>query len=50
MIHLTAFTMDAYSHIIKEMAKDAMKLLDEVIPKGNLKSINANSTLIVDNK
>ena len=45
-----AFTMDTYSHIIKGMQEDAMKLLDEVLPEGNLKSINANLTPVVDIK
>ena len=31
-----AFTMDTYSHIIKGMQEDAMKLLDDVLPKGIL--------------
>ena len=39
-----AFTMDTYSHIIKGMQEDAMKLLDEVLPKANFNSINANLT------
>ncbi len=29
-----AFTMDIYSHIIKDMQQDAMALLDEVLPTG----------------
>jgi integrase len=31
-----AFTMDVYSHIIEGMQEDAMKLLDEVLPAGNI--------------
>jgi len=31
-----AFTMDTYSHIIEGMQEDAMALLDEVLPAGNL--------------
>jgi integrase len=33
-----AFTMDTYSHIIKGMQEDAIKLLDEVLPSGNFQS------------
>lgn len=33
-----AFTMDTYSHIIKGMREKAIKLLDEVLPGGNLES------------
>jgi len=29
-----AFTMDTYSHIIEGMQRDAMALLDEVLPSG----------------
>ena len=41
------FTMDVYSHIIEGMQKDAMALLDEVLPvgiNGNQNKINANLT------
>ena len=31
-----AFTMDTYSHIIEGMQRDAMNLLDEVIPVGRV--------------
>jgi hypothetical protein len=37
-----AFTMDTYSHIIDGMQEDAMALLDEVLPAGVSKKINAN--------
>jgi integrase len=43
------FTMDVYSHIIEGMQKDAMALLDEVIPDAidsNQDEINAKLTLI----
>ena len=37
-----AFTMDVYSHIIDGMQEEAMALLDEVLPSGISKRINAN--------
>ena len=43
------FTMDVYSHIIEGMQKDAMALLDEVLPAGinsTQNKINANLTPI----
>jgi integrase len=43
-----AFTMDTYSHIIKGMQEDAMKLLDEVLPSGNLTSNYYKVTTKVD--
>jgi integrase len=45
------FTMDVYSHIIEGMQKDAMALLDEVLPaaiNSNQIEINAKLTLITD--
>ena len=36
------FTMDVHSHIIDGMQQDAMALLDEVLPEGVSKKINAN--------
>jgi integrase len=45
------FTMDVYSHIIEGMQKDAMALLDDVLPAGinsTQNKINANLTLISD--
>ena len=42
-----AFTMDVYSHIIKEMQEDAMALLDEVIPAGINKISVANFPVIM---
>jgi hypothetical protein len=41
-----AFTMDVYSHIIKGMQEDAMKLLDDVLPSGKagFRKDNANLT------
>jgi len=39
-----AFTMDVYSHIIDGMQQDAMALLDEVMPAGVARKINANLT------
>jgi len=39
-----AFTMDTYSHIIDGMQEDAMALLDEVLPAGVSKKINAKLT------
>jgi len=36
--------MDTYSHIIDGMQEDAMALLDEVLPAGVSKKINANLT------
>ncbi|MBA7714619.1 putative prophage phiRv2 integrase [subsurface metagenome] len=41
-----AFTMDTYSHIIEGMQKDAMALLDEVLPAGVSKNSNAILTPI----
>jgi integrase len=41
-----AFTMDTYSHIIKGMQEDAMKLLDEILPNGIVSKINAELTQI----
>jgi len=40
--------MDVYSHIIEGMQKDAMSLLDEVLPAGknsSFQKINANLTV-----
>ena len=37
------FTMDVYSHIIEGMQKDAMALLDEVIPTGTHSTQNKSS-------
>jgi integrase len=52
-----SFTMDVYSHIIKGMQEDAMKLLDEILPtasygakKVNLKSKSDKLAPIVDIK
>ncbi len=45
------FTMDVYSHIIEGMQKDAMALLDEVLPvgiNGNQNKNNANLTPITN--
>jgi integrase len=45
------FTMDVYSHIIEGMQKDAMALLDEVLPVGissTQNKIDANLTPISD--
>jgi len=45
------FTMDVYSHIIEGMQKDAMALLDEVLPAGidsTQNKINAKLTLNAD--
>jgi len=39
-----AFTMDVYSHIIDGMTKDAMALLDEVLPSGTSQNSNAKLT------
>jgi len=39
-----AFTMDVYSHIISGMQEDAMALLDEVMPAGVSRKINAKLT------
>jgi integrase len=39
-----AFTMDTYSHIIEGMQRDAMNLLDEVIPVGRVNNINVKLT------
>jgi integrase len=36
-----AFTMDTYSHIMEGMQKDAVALLDEVLPAGVSASNNA---------
>lgn len=36
--------MDVYSHIIEGMQKDAMALLDEVLPAGVSQNYNANLT------
>jgi hypothetical protein len=36
--------MDTYSHIIDGMQEDAMALLDEVLPAGVSKKINAKLT------
>ena len=38
------FTMDVYSHIIDGMQKDAMALLNEVLPTGISQRINAKLT------
>lgn len=38
--------MDVYSHIIKGMQEDAMKLLDEILPNGVVSKINAELTQI----
>jgi len=38
-----AFTMDTYSHIIDGMQKDAMELLDEVLPTGITKNISSRN-------
>jgi integrase len=35
-----AFTMDVYSHIIEGMQEDAMKLLDDILPAGNVQEAN----------
>ena len=37
-----AFTMDVYSHIIEGMQEDAMALLDEVLPEGQIKISSPN--------
>ncbi len=45
------FTMDVYSHIIEGMQKDAMALLDEVLPageNGTFQKNNVNLTSKVD--
>ena len=45
------FTMDVYSHIIEGMQKDAMALLDEVLPvgiNGNQNKNNAKLTPITN--
>jgi integrase len=39
-----AFTMDTYSHIIEGMQRDAMNLLDEVMPVGRVDAINGKLT------
>ncbi len=39
---VVAFTMDTYSHIIKGMQEDAMKLFDEVMPNANYSAQNGN--------
>ena len=39
-----AFTMDTYSHIIEGTQSDAMKLLDDILPKGISQSNNYNLT------
>ena len=39
-----AFTMDTYSHIIEGMQEDAMKLLNDILPTGNIQSDNYNLT------
>jgi len=36
--------MDVYSHIIDGMTKDAMALLDEVLPSGTSQNSNAKLT------
>jgi len=43
-----AFTMDVYSHIIEGMQSDAMALLDQVLPSGVSRKINAKLTPKVD--
>ncbi len=43
-----AFTMDCYSHIIKGMQEDAMKLLDEMLPAAVSRKFNDNLTTITD--
>lgn len=40
-----AFTMDTYSHIIEGMQSDAMALLDEVLPSGDVHFQNFNTSL-----
>ena len=35
-----AFTMDVYSHLLQEMQRDAMSLLDEVLPPGASEALN----------
>jgi hypothetical protein len=35
-----AFTLNTYSHIIRGMQEDAMKLLDEISPKGITQIVN----------
>jgi integrase len=42
-----AFTMDTYSHIIDGMQSEAMKLLDDVLPKGISQSNNYNLTTLL---
>ena len=44
-----AFTMDTYSHIIEGMQEDAMALLDEVLPAGVSRTINAKLTPTLSN-
>jgi integrase len=41
-----AFTSDTYSHIIEGMQRDAMALLDDVIPDGYLPANNGKLTAI----
>jgi integrase len=41
-----AFTMDTYSHIIEGMQSNAMKLLDDILPKGISQSNNYNLTTV----
>jgi len=40
------FTIDVYSHIIEDMQKDAMALLDEVLPPGENGGFQKNNTYL----
>ena len=42
-----SFTMDIYSHIIDGMQSDAVKLLDDLLPKGISQSNNYNLTTLL---
>jgi integrase len=44
-----AFTMDTYSHIIDGMQSDAMKLLDDILPRGISQNNNYNLTTLFKN-
>jgi len=41
----SAFTMDAYSHIIEGMQEEAMALLDEVLPIGKNSTFQKITTI-----
>jgi integrase len=38
-----AFTMDVYSHIIDDIQRDAMELLDEVLPPGVTENVSSRN-------